>query len=150
MRKIEGAGGTKGGFGNFFSGLGMLVVGFYLLLNKIVLTSTLGMGSSLYSFRNVANTSYNVSVTSGMIFIPMIFGIMMVFYNAKSIWGWLLFGLSAAAMIFGVIASVQLRIQSMTAFDAVTIFILAFGGLALFLRSLKNVDASLGDTGSAD
>lgn len=44
-RKIKGAGGTEGGIRDFFLGLFMMGVGFYMLLNKIVITSGFGMGS---------------------------------------------------------------------------------------------------------
>lgn len=128
--EIKGAGGTSGGFMNFFAGLAMMGVGFYMLLNKIIVTSSFGMGSGLYRMGSV-------SVTSGMIFIPMIIGIMVIFYDYKKLWGWALAVVSFAAMIFGVISSVQIRMTTMSSFDAIVIFILAFGGLGMFLRSFK-------------
>ena len=67
----------------------------------------------------------------------MIIGIIMIFYNGKSVFGWLLAGLSMAALLFGVIASTSIRMHSMSAFDATVIFVLAFGGLGLLLRSIK-------------
>jgi hypothetical protein len=133
MKNIEfkGAGGTSGGTSGFFTGLIMMAVGFYMLLNKITITSGFGMGSSIYRFGG----SYNL--TTGMIFIPFIIGIIMIFYNSKKPWGWVLSVASLSAMIFGVISTVQIRMQSMSSFDAIIIFILAFGGLGMFLKSLK-------------
>lgn len=133
---IEGPGGSKGGFGQFFAGLGMMGVGFYLLLSKIMVSSSFGMGHSLYRYSH-ASSGMNLSVTTGTIFIPMIIGIMWIFYDAKSIWGWALSVISLAAMIFGVITSLKISMQHMTSFDLIVILVLAFGGAGLFARSLK-------------
>lgn len=129
------AGGTSGGIGLFFIGLVMMCGGFYLLLNSISVHSTFAMGMSLYRFSGLGG---NVSITSGMVMIPFIFGIGLVFYNAKNIIGWLLFLGSLTALIFGVISSIHFNLRSMSAFDLITILVLAFGGLGLFLRSLKS------------
>ena len=129
--KLKGAGGTSGGFMDFFIGLAMMGVGFYMLLNKIVISSGFGMGYGLYRMGSV-------SVTTGMVFIPMIIGIMVIFYDYKKVWGWLLAVISFAAMVFGVIASVKITMVPMTSFDGIVIFILAFGGLGMFLKSFKN------------
>lgn len=138
--KVKGAGGTKGGIPSFFVGLGMMGIGFYLLLSKIILTSTFGMGHRLYHSRSVFGTSMDFSLTTGMILVPLIIGIGWIFYNSKSIWAWTLSGISLAAMIFGVITSLQLKMMPMNSFDFIMISILAFGGLGLFLRSLKDTD----------
>lgn len=129
---LKGAGGTAGGTGGFLTGLIMMSVGFYMLLSKIIITSGFGMGSSIYRFGGAYN------LTTGMILIPLIIGIMMIFYNSKKPWGWVLSIASIAAMIFGVISTVQIRMQTMSSFDAIIIFVLAFGGLGMFLRSLKD------------
>jgi len=72
--------------------------------------------------------------------IPFIFGVGIVFYNAKNWLGWLLTIGSISSLIFGVIASIRFRFVSMSAFDLIVILVLAIGGLGLFLRSLKTSD----------
>jgi energy-coupling factor transporter transmembrane protein EcfT len=131
---MRGAGGTNGGAGEFLIGLIMLCGGSYLLLNAMRVTSSFGMGSSLYSF-NAGGGSY--SLTSGYILIPLIFGIGMIFYNSKNIIGWVLSLGSLAGLIFGVITSVRISLQSMSMFDLSVILVLAIGGLGLLLKSLK-------------
>ncbi|MCK4841731.1 MAG: hypothetical protein KAT04_07585 [Methylococcales bacterium] len=134
---MEGAGGTSGGIGHFFIGLIMMCTGFYLLLNAIVITSSFGMGARLYNF---SAYGMNYRVTGGTIMFPFIFGIGIVFYNSKNLLGWVLTIGSIAALIFGVIASINFRFVSMSAFDLITILVLAMGGMGLFLRSLKSSD----------
>lgn len=132
---MKGAGGTSGGTGQFFMGLAMMCGGFYLLLNAISVNTYFGMHSNIFGFSMFGN---NMGVTGGMIMIPMIFGIGMIFFNGKNWLGWLLFLGSLAAMIFGVITSIHFQLRNMSAFELIVILVLAFGGLGLFLRSLKN------------
>lgn len=136
---MKGAGGTSGGIGSFFIGLVMMCGGFYLLFNAIHVSSHFGMGTRLYGFSAFGR---GFGITSGMVMIPFIFGIGIVFYNAKNWLGWLLALGSLVALVFGVIATIQFSFRSMSAFDLITILVLAVGGLGLFLRSLRSVEAS--------
>jgi hypothetical protein len=51
--------------------------------------------------------------------------------------GWLLTAGALTALIFGVISSIQFRFRPMSSFDLITIRVRCFGGLGMFLRSLK-------------
>jgi len=137
---MRGAGGTSGGLGHFFIGLVMMCGGFYLLLNAITVSSSFGMGSRLYGFSAMGG---NMNITSGMIMLPFIFGIGLIFYNSKNIFGWILTLGSLTGLIFGVISSIRFSFKTMTSFDLIVILVLAFGGLGLFLRSLKTLDSAL-------
>lgn len=135
---MRGAGGTSGGIGQFFVGLLMLCGGLYLLLNAIMVSSQFGFAMRIYSVGRFG-------ITSGMIMIPFMFGIGLVFYNSKNLIGWLLTLGSITALIFGVISSIHFSFRSMTAFDLITILVLTVGGLGLFLKSLKTIDATYPD-----
>lgn len=128
---MNGAGGTSGGSGQFFLGLLMMCGGFYLLLNQIVVTSSFGFGTLLFG-------GAGFGLTSGMVLLPLMIGLVMVFYNAHNFWGWLVLIGSFAALIAGVIGSVHLNLRTMSAFDLLLVLVLALGGLGLFLRSLKD------------
>jgi len=143
---MKGAGGTSGGLGQFFIGVIMMCGGFYLLLNAITVTSSFGMGMRLYGF-SAMGSMYNV--TSGMIMIPFMFGIGLIFYNGRNWLGWILALGSITALIFGVITSIRFSMRTMTSFDLIVILVLAIGGLGLFLRSLKALDKSLPDEGKS-
>ena len=132
---MKGAGGTEGGVGQFFLGLFMMCGGFYMLLNAITVHSSFGMGMGIYSW-NAFGSSYGI--TSGMIMLPFIIGIGMVFYNVRSLLGWVLALGSLAALIFGVITSIHFDLRSMSLFDLIVILVLAVGGLGLFLSSMRS------------
>ena len=126
---MRGAGGSDGGLMPFLIGLVMMCSGFYMLLNAIMVRSHFGFGNRLYSVGGFG-------ITSGMIMIPFIFGVGLIFYNSKNYLGWILAGGSVVSLIFGAIASINFSFQRMSAFDLIVILILAFGGLGLFLKSL--------------
>ena len=132
---MQGAGGSEGGVGKFFIGLFMLCGGFYMLFNAVMVQSSFSLGYGMYGLQAFGS---NLSVTSGMIMIPFIFGIAMVFYNVKSLLGWVLALGSLGALIFAVIASLHFNLRSMSLFELIVILILAFGGLALFLSSMRS------------
>lgn len=127
---MRGAGGTQGGTLMFLLGIIMMCGGFYLLLSSIVIRAQWGLGYSLYSFGGFG-------ITSGMIMIPFLFGVGMVFYDSRSMLGWLLAVGSLAALIFGVIASANFNLRAMSAFDLIVMLVLAFGGVGLVLKSLN-------------
>ena len=131
---MKGAGGTSGGVGQFVIGVVMMCGGCYLLLNSIRVTSHFGLGMRLYGF-NAFGGSYGI--TSGMVLIPFMIGIGMVFYNARNIIGWLLSSLSIVALVFGVISSINFRMRTMSAFDLIVMLVLSVGGLGLLLNSLR-------------
>lgn len=126
----DGAGGTRGGIMQFFLGLAMMIGGGYLFLDSIQIISGFGMGYRLYSFGGF-------NLTSGMVLIPFMIGVTMIFYSSRNVLGWLLAAGSLIALTFGVIRSINFAFVGMSAFDLLTILVLFFGGLGLFLNSLR-------------
>ncbi|GAA6174644.1 hypothetical protein [Sulfitobacter pacificus] len=127
----RGAGGNDGGTMSFVLGLAMMIGGGYLLLNGIVVRPNFGMGARVFGIGGVA-------ITSGMVLIPFMFGVGMVFYNAHNWFGWILALGSLLALIFGVIANMTIQMARMSGFDLIVILVLLVGGIGLFLRSLRD------------
>ncbi|MFT6075199.1 MAG: hypothetical protein ACJAZ1_002126 [Yoonia sp.] len=108
----------------------MMIGGGYLLLNNIVVRPNFGLGAVAFRFGGLL-------ITSGIIFIPFMFGVGIIFYNARNWLGWLLAGGSMIALIFGVIANMQLQFARISAFDLIVILVQLVGGIGQFLRSLR-------------
>ena len=129
----RGAGGTPGGSFAFFIGLLMASAGGYLLLSNIVVSSSWGLGVPLY--RIGAGGGFNI--TGGALLIPFMFGVGWIFYNARSVWGWIMAGGALGAIIFGVLINLSISMRSMSLLDLIIILVLTVGGLGLFARSLR-------------
>jgi hypothetical protein len=127
---MRGAGGTQGGEFSFLIGIVMMIAGGYLLLSNIVVRPTFGLGTRAFGMGGV-------NITTGMLLIPFMFGIAMVFYNSRTKIGWLLTIGAVIALIAGVISNLTLQFAALSAFDLLVILVLLFGGIGLFLRSLR-------------
>ncbi|MGK0361524.1 MAG: hypothetical protein ACI9U2_003842 [Bradymonadia bacterium] len=127
---MRGAGGTDGGAGRFIIGLVMFVAGGYILLESVHVHSGMRWGGAMFSMGGYG-------VTSGMILVPFIFGVGIIFYNGKNPLGWLLAALSLVALGFGLISSVQFRFSSMSLFSLLTIIVLLVGGAGILLSGLR-------------
>lgn len=127
----KGAGGSDGGTSQFLIGLIMMIGGAYLLLNGIVVRPNLAFGARLFGIGPLP-------VTSGMILIPLMFGIGMIFYNSRNRLGWIIASAALIALVFGVIANTTLQFAQLSVFDLLVIMVLLVGGLGLFLRSLRD------------
>lgn len=128
---FKGAGGTEGGTGRFFLGLIMFVGGGYLLLDAIQVNNGFYLGYGLFSIGRF-------QVTSGIILIPFMIGIGMLFFNAANYLGWLLAIASMVMLVFGVIASTHFSLRPMSALELIMILVLMVGGLGLFLSSFRS------------
>lgn len=128
----RGAGGSEGGSLQFLLAVAMMIGGGYLLLSRINVQPNFGFGSRAFNFGGI-------NVTTGMIFIPFMIGVGIMFYDSRKWFGWLLTFGSLLAMIFGVIANLNVHLQRMSAFDLIVILVLLVGGLGLLLNSLRGV-----------
>lgn len=133
---MQGAGGTEGGTGRFFIGLVMMVAGGYLFLHSINVSLGMGLGYQFFSI-------WGFGITSGMVLVPFVFGVGMIFYNARNVIGWILAIASLVMLSFGVIAQTTMHLRAMTAFDLITILVLLVGGIGLLLSSLRASKSSI-------
>src|SRR2546428_610880 len=79
--RFKGAGGTPGGVGTFFSGLILAVVGGYLVLNQVQVSS---------SFSFFGLWGWNRPAGFGLTMLPLLIGIGVLFFDGKSKLGWIL------------------------------------------------------------
>ena len=120
--RIRGAGGTPGGIGEFFLGLVMVVIGAYLITNRIVVVS------SYWSFGGYSML--------GLSLLPLIIGIGILFFNGKSIIGWILLLLGVVIIFAGVLMNLQIYFQATSLFGTIVMIVLLAGGIGLIFRAL--------------
>lgn len=120
---MRGAGGTPGGLGSFLAGFAMVVAGGYLLLAKVTVSSGLWQLWGYNAF--------------GLSLLPLLIGIGMLFFDGRSLAGWLLAGAGAIIILVGIIANLHVYFRPTSLFDTLLILILLAGGLGLVARSLR-------------
>ena len=120
--RIRGAGGTPGGIGEFFLGLVMVVIGAYLITNRIVVVSNYWSWGGYSMF--------------GLSLLPLIIGIGILFFNGKSIVGWILLFLGVVIIFAGVLMNLQIYFQATSLFATIAMIVLLAGGIGLIFRAL--------------
>ena len=123
-KDFRNVGGTPGGIGEFLIGLAMAVAGGYMLMNRVVVTS---------SFWNL--WGYN---SFGLSLLPLIFGVGILFFNGKSIIGWILTFAGLVIILAAVIMNMQIYFQPTSLFATVGMLVLLAGGVGLIARSLRS------------
>jgi hypothetical protein len=134
--KQVGAGGTPGGIGIFLLGFVMACAGGWLLTNQVTVSG------------NYLGSSFMVPVIGfrmhsfGLSLIPFIAGVGFLFFNGKSILGWLLTIAGLTIILMGILMSLHIYFQPTSLFNTLVMLVLLFGGLGLIARSLKAIPAS--------
>ena len=117
-------GGTPGGLGVFVAGLLMVAAGGYLLLNQVQVTT------SYWSFGGQGSF--------GLSLLPLLAGIAFLFFDGRSLIGWLLTAVGAVIILAGVLMHMEIYFRQTSLFNTLVILGLLFGGLGLVARSLRS------------
>ena len=120
---MEGAGGTKGGVGQFFVGLAMAIAGGYLLTSQVTVTSGFW--------------AYFGAHTFGLTLLPMVIGLGLLFFDGSSGIGWVLTVGGAVVIFVGILMNLRIYFQPTSLFHTLIMLTLLAGGLGLVARSLK-------------
>ena len=121
--RLRDVGGTPGGLGSFLMGFVMACIGAYLLTHQVAVVG------SYWSFYG-ANTF-------GITLLPLLLGIAMLFWNGRSILGWLLTVAGALFILGGILANLHIYFQPTSLFNTLVMLILLVGGLALVAKSVR-------------
>ena len=131
--RFRNAGGTPGGLGEFLAGLAMAVAGGYLLTNQVSVTSGYWRLGGYNAF--------------GLSLVPLIIGVGMLFFNGRSLVGWLLTIAGIIIIFAGIITNLDIYFRETSLFNTIIMLVLLAGGIGLVARSLRSHPANK-DSGS--
>src|SRR6266566_9956548 len=133
--KSFGAGGTPGGIGIFLLVFPFACAGGWLLTNQVVVSSDYFVSGFMVPVISYRMNSFGLSL------VPFIIGIAFLFFNGKSVTGWLLTIAGLVIIMAGILFSLHIYFQPTTLFNTLLMLVLLFGGLGLVFRSLKAIPA---------
>ena len=110
----------------FWVGLIMLVAGIFWLTSIVSVSSLWGMGW------NVGG----VNIASGFTLVPLIAGIIWIFFNPRSVAAKVLVVLGIVIIIASIIMSIRFYVHNTSLFVFVIIFVCIAGGTGLLARSI--------------
>jgi hypothetical protein len=126
-RGFEGAGGTPGGVGEFFTGIVLAAVGFFLLFSHVQ------VHSSFWSFLGLGSAGRSFGVT----LIPLLFGIGVLFVNGKSLLGWVLTIGGLLVIVTGILVNLDIYFRSTSLMNTLIMLGCIAAGFGLIARGLR-------------
>ena len=127
-RRSRGAGGTPGGVGTFFLGLALALLGGYLVLNQVQVSS---------SFNFFGLWGWNRPAGFGLTMLPLLIGIGVLFFDGSSKIGWILSAGGLLVILAAVLMSLSISWAPTSLFNTLLMFGMLAGGLGLIARSLR-------------
>lgn len=115
----------------FFCGLLMLAAGVFLIFQNLDVRSSWGTG-----FLHVGG----YSLPNGLIFLPILIGIVMLFLMDKKVFGWIVLSVGLVIVLAAVIMSVNIHWRTTNAYIFIAMFGLAMAGGAMVIRQLLKKD----------
>ena len=121
--RARGAGGTPGGIGEFLLGAALVVAGGWLLTNQVTVSSGYWQlwGQSAF----------------GLSLLPLLLGIGLLFFDGRSVWGWLLTAAGAVIIVTGIIVNLNVYFRPTSLFNTLVMLGLLAAGVGLVARSLR-------------
>jgi hypothetical protein len=127
-------GGTEGGNGSFLTGAGLVLlgVGLYLLLDSVkVVSGGFGWFSGLSHRGGMGETT-----SMGIIFVPFLIGVGVLFFDAKKRWAWWLAGLGLAVIIIEIFSRIRF-VMAVKTTHLLMILVMIAGGAGMLLRAYR-------------
>jgi hypothetical protein len=107
----------------FLFGLALAIAGGYLIMNQVQVTSGYWQWFGTNTF--------------GLTLIPLIIGIGLLFFKARSVMGWLLAGGGTVIIFVGILANLTIYFRTTSLFNTILMLVLFVAGLGLIARSLR-------------
>ena len=126
MHDLRDVGGSPGGLGTFLFGLGLAIVGGYLLLDRVTVSG--GYWGWFGSYQNAF----------GITLIPLVIGVGLLFYDGKSLAGSVLAYGGLLVILAGVIANMRIHFQPTSLFQTLVILAMLAGGVGLMARAARS------------
>lgn len=125
---MAGAGGTPGGVGQFLIGLMCAVAGGWLLTNQVSVSS--GGMWNIYGYNGF-----------GLSLIPFVLGTGLIFFNGKSIVGWLLLAAGLVIVFVGILSNLNIYFRPTSLFNTLLMLALLAGGVGAMAAALRTTPA---------
>ncbi len=119
--------GNKSTLGQFFAGLALMVVGLFILFNRVHVGPAGWGGWGRFSIGGF-------SFPSGLVIIPFIIGVVWMFSSGGNIFSKIFTGFSVLIILAAIIMNTTFWLDHMTMFDWILILVMIFGGGGLVAK----------------
>lgn len=132
---VRGAGGTPGGTWLFFAGLVLAAAGLWFFLSSVhVMTEPCGMVSGFLG-RGFGNAG--PALSTGVVFVPIFAGLVLLFYDAGLKSGWALFYVGLAIIVIEILSRIRFQMGMQVSSLLLMLGMIA-AGIGMMLRSFRD------------
>ncbi|MDZ4833057.1 MAG: hypothetical protein SGJ27_04580 [Candidatus Melainabacteria bacterium] len=110
---------------HFFGGIASLMLGLFLLFNHV------RVGSGYPTFWGWGGGDH-----IGFLMLPLLFGIGWIFYNSRSVWGWIISAASVCMLVFTIISGLRISFSPISMIDLIIMLIPFAFGAAYVLKGM--------------
>ena len=109
----------------FYIGILLIASGLFFLLSKAV------VHSGFYGF-----SVGGLNVSTGLVVIPLMFGIIWLVNNPKSFWARLITIIGSVFIVASIIMNIRITFTTSSFFDYLVMMLLIAGGIGLLLKAI--------------
>ena len=125
-------GGKDGGEGLFLGGLALMIAGLYFFLDSVKVSS--GQFGAISGM--IGRGRQGMETTSmGIVFVPFLIGVGVLFYDSAKRWAWWLSGLGLVLIVIEMMSRIRFVMEIKTS-TLLLMFILIAAGAGLVARAL--------------
>jgi hypothetical protein len=127
VAELNNPGGSPGGLGSFVAGCALALVSAYFFVDSVRVTS---FGGGWISRMAGGST--------GIVFLPLLVGVVWLFYDARKIGAWIVFGAGIGILFVEILSRLDFFFN--LKLSHLLIMLISFGaGIGLILRSLRSL-----------
>ena len=118
LRKYDYYDGKEGGsILTFFGGIILFCIGAFMIFQNTTIST-------------------GFDVPTGLIIFPLLVGVVILFFNEDSIFGWFLVVVGLLIIIVGIIMGLRIHFNRITMFQGIIMFVTTAAGIGLTLKGL--------------
>lgn len=116
---------SKGNILTFFVGIIIFSVGAFMIFQNTIISTHFGL-ANLIGF----------DPPFGLVLLPLIIGIIILFFNEHSFLGWFLLIVGALIILLGILMGLEIRFRQTTLFTTIMMYGLTAAGIGITLKGL--------------
>jgi hypothetical protein len=120
---------SEGGSGimkNLLGGIALFVLGVYLITQNTVVRTGI----------NLAGITGGYNPPFGILLIPVLIGIVLLFAMKRQVWGWILIGFGLATILLGLLMGLEIYFKPVSLYVAILMYGCTAAGVGLMIRGV--------------
>lgn len=115
----------KGNILTFFGGIVVFLVGIYMIFQNTIISTGFNL-TRVFGF----NPSF------GLVLLPLLIGIIVLFFNEHSVLGWFLIIVGIFIILMGILMGLRIRFMPVSLFEGILMFGMTAAGIGISLKGL--------------